>query len=354
MSMEEFGPPDGSTRGGMSRVGSSASISRTNRRGGLGSPRKSMSIDSSLNSYASQYPATGGNVGNINNLGIVGDAIPPDTPIPHSQSSYPLVPSSGHHIQMYDDGQPVRESSSASGSPSKRVAFKGIPMLDHETPRMLNGTPHHKPYPRMADLALAAGEDEVLAIDTDSRPYGPSVTAPNSFPALMHHNPETAIEPYTGIVPTNTSSSALSHAGHNMGIPNSGAMRAITSDKKSIITASASSTTVALTSSAVPPHSDSGSSSSTALPPIDYVPTQQQQSYTIQRQFNVPRDQQLQNYPQQQQYVMMQQHHLQQLQQQQQMSSEGKRLPMLPAIMQNQNGKNDQVAGNNLNIMLCH
>ena len=303
-----------------------------------------MSIDSSLNSYASQYPPTVGNGGNMNNIGIVGDAIPPDTPIPHSQSSYPLVPSSGHHIQMYDDGQPVRESSSASGSPSKRVAFKGIPMLDHETPRMLNGTPHHKPYPRMADLALAAGEDEVLAIDTDSRPYGPSVTASNSFPALMHHNPETAIEPYTGMVPTHTSSSGLTHATHNsMGIPNTGSMRAITSDKKSIITASASSTTVALTSAAPPPHSDS--SSSTALPPIDYVPTQQQQSFTIQRQFNVPRDQQLQGY-QQQQYVMMQQHHLQQLQQQQQMSGDGKRAPMLPAIMQNQNGKVDTVAGN--------
>ena len=348
MSMEEFGPADGSARGGMSRVGSSASISTRNRRGGLGSPRKSMSIDSSLNSYASQYPPTGGNIGNINNMGIVGDAIPPDTPIPHSQSSYPLVPSSGHHIQMYDDGQPVRESSSASGSPSKRVAFKGIPMLDHETPRMLNGTPHHKPYPRMAELAYAAGEDEVLAIDTDSRPYGPSVTAPNSFPALMHNNPETAIEPYTGIVPTN-SSSALTHASHNMGAPSTGGMRAITSDKKSIITASASSTTLALTSAVPPPHSDSGSASSTALPPIDYVPTQHQQSYTIQRQFNVPRDQQLHNYPQQQQYVMMQQHHLQQLQQQQQMSGDGKRLPMLPAIMQNQNGngKTDATAAGN-------
>ena len=134
---------------------------------------------------------------------------------------------------MYDDGQPIVMPSSATSSPSKRVAFKGVPMIDHETPRMLNGTPHHKPYPRMTDLALAS-DDEVLSIDTaDSRTYGqPALTtAPNTFRALMHHNPETALEPYTGMVPI-TSSNGLSHAPHHMGIPNNPSARAITAERK--------------------------------------------------------------------------------------------------------------------------
>ena len=348
MSMEDFGHPESSGRSGMSRVGSSSDMGRhgstRNRRGGLGSPRKSMSIDASLNSYTSQHPSTVAAGGNINPLGIVGDAIQADTPLPQNQSNYPLVPSNGHHIQMYDEGQPVRETGSATGSPSKRVAFKGIPMLDHETPRMLNGTPHHKPYPRSAELALMA-EDEVLAIDTDTRSYGqPVITASNSFPALPYHNPETALEPYTGMVPI-TSSTNLTHATNHMGIPNTSSMRAINSEKKALITASSSSTTLSL-SSAAPPHSDTNSSS-TALPPIDYVPTQQQQQFTIQRQFHPSqRDQQMQNYqPQQQQYVMMQQQHLQQIHQQQQLNGDGKRVTMLPAIMGNGNVKHDNGIG---------
>ena len=346
--MEEFGPPESSSgRSGMSRVGSSHSISTRNRRGGMGSPRKSMSIDSSLNSYSNQHPSNIPTGGNINGLGVVGDAIQADTPLPQNQSSYPLVPSNGHHIQMYDDGQPVRESGgSANGSPSKRVAFKGVPMIDHETPRMLNGTPHHKPYPRMADLALA-GDDEVLAIDTESRSFGqPIMTAANSFPALTHHNVETALEPYTGMAPISSSSIGVPHASHHIGIPNTSSMRALTNEKKSIMTASSSSSTVALTNSA--PSAPDPSSSSTALPPIDYVPTQQQQQFTIQRQFNLTRDQEMQNYHYQQQYVMSQQHHLQQIHQQQQLNGEGKRTTVLPAIPQNTNphGKTDIVTGN--------
>jgi hypothetical protein len=214
---------------------------------------------------------------------------------------------------------------------------------------MLNGTPHHKPYPLMSDLALAA-DDEVLAIDTDSRSFGPPIiTAPNSFPALTHHNPETAIEPYTGIVP-NSSSASITHASQHMGIPNTSSIRGIANEKRSGITVSSSSSTVAL-ASAVPSHSESGATS-TALPPIDYVPTQQQ-PYTIQRQFNLSRDQQMQNYQHQQhqqQYVMMQQQHLQQLQQQQPLSGDGTRGTVLPAIMQNPNvnGRNDNTGGKNM------
>ena len=107
----------------------------------------------------------------------------------------------------------------------------------------------------MADLALAS-DDEVLAIDTDSRSFGqPIITAHNNFPALIHHNPETALEPYTGMVPI-TSSTSLTHASHHMGIPNTTSFRAITNEKKNGITSSSSSTTVAVTST--PSHSQAG------------------------------------------------------------------------------------------------
>ena len=338
MSMEDFGTPR------MSRGGSSESISRRNRRGGLGSPKKSMSIDSSMNQYTNQY-STGR--ADVNSIGIAGDAIQADTPLPQNQSNYPLVPSNGHHIQMYDEGQPVREPGSASGSPSKRVAFKGVPMIDHQTSRMLNGTPHHQPYPRMADLALAS-DDEVLAIDTDSRSFAhPVITAHSNFPAFINHNPETALEPYTGMVPI----SSTTHAPHHIGIPNTTSIRAITNETKSGITSSSTLTTVALTSS--PSISQSGSTS-TALPPIDYVPTQQQQFTIQQRQFNLTRDQQMQNFQPQQQYAMMQH------QQQQHVIGEGgingKRVTVLPSIMQlsNGNGPHDSGGGMILGYYFLH
>ena len=83
------------------------------------------------------------------------------------------------------------------------------------------------------------------------------------------------------------------------------------------------------------------------------MPTQQQ--LTIQRQFNLPRDQQIQNYHHQQhQYLLMQQQqqHLQQQQQQQQglVSSDGgnvngKRITLLPAIMPGANGNSESNGG---------
>ena len=68
-----------------------------------------------------------------------------------------------------------------AGTPSptkgrgKSVAFRDVPEYDKETPRMLNGTPHHNPYPRPSNDADYPSDDEgVMTVDTVSRTYSQS------------------------------------------------------------------------------------------------------------------------------------------------------------------------------------
>ena len=209
MSMEEFSSGGDGMR--VSRMGSSSSIERVRRGGqGLGgSPRKSVSVDSNLHSYGGHHRP------HIPQAHP--EPVQADTPVPQPQPAHPLSTHT-HTVAMYDEGQQINPAPSSNlGSPSKRVAFKGVPLIDHETPRMLNGTPHHNPYPRPDPSQLAAMDDDLLQIETtaSSRALVPARTidpttnevvmyrggqaVPQgalegpSFPALTHHNTETAM-----------------------------------------------------------------------------------------------------------------------------------------------------------------
>ena len=74
---------------------------------------------------------------------------------------------------------------SSTPSPTKHVAFKDIPPLDRETPRMLNGTPHHNPFPRAESEDFAALEDEsLMVVNTGGNHYEIQQPAPATTTVL--------------------------------------------------------------------------------------------------------------------------------------------------------------------------
>jgi hypothetical protein len=101
---------------------------------------------------------------------------------PNSPSKYYRPGQTANGRDYYDESD--RDESSSTPSPTKSrypaasaartVAFRSVPDVDHQTPRMVNGTPHHRPFPRIElpqqqDAAMAeANRDEILAIETEN------------------------------------------------------------------------------------------------------------------------------------------------------------------------------------------
>ena len=99
---------------------------------------------------------------------------------------------------VYNQGSPTKEYYDREGTPSptkgrnKTVVFKGVPVADRETARMVNGTPHHNPYPRNGDES--SDEEGFVTVDTEAKTYHQTFnpqklapTAANYKDLVAHH-----------------------------------------------------------------------------------------------------------------------------------------------------------------------
>ena len=174
------------------RVTSSARFRRSNP----GSPRKSVSIDSlhghTINNGSSSYYGSHEDMNSQPVSRQNSAQYKPD----YTLDSY--IPTSSIANGYYVQQEPVRSN---PGSPSKRVAFKGIPS---------NGLPNNynhpvAPYqnfevqnPRL-DTPMTMNPEEMLAIESEAQPrasYPALTNGINSYPALMNTTSQ-MVTPYT-------------------------------------------------------------------------------------------------------------------------------------------------------------